>query len=108
MFAARIVFTCPSNVVYLFCVCAFVIVNSTANIVSLLLLLAVKHNGNINFDDVLSISRIMRPRSMARELSGTVKEILGTAQSVGCTIDGRPPHDVIDDIDNQTIEIPAE
>ncbi len=30
----------------------------------------------------------MRPRSMARELVGTVREILGTCQSVGCTIDG--------------------
>jgi large subunit ribosomal protein L12e len=39
----------------------------------------VKHNGNINFDEIINIARIMRPRSMARELSGTVKEILGTA-----------------------------
>lgn len=68
----------------------------------------VKHNGNITFDDVLTIARTIRPRSMARELSGTVKEILGTAQSVGCTIDGRAPHDIIDDINSQTVEIPAE
>nr|XP_032516765.1 uncharacterized protein LOC116769697 [Danaus plexippus plexippus] len=45
----------------------------------------------------------MRPRSMARYLSGTVKEILGTAQSVGCTVEGRPPHDLIVDI-NEAIE----
>lgn len=49
----------------------------------------------------------MRARSMARELSGTVKEILGTAQSVGCTIDGRPPHDIIDDINSGAVEVPA-
>lgn len=73
-----------------------------------ILLFPVKHNGNITFDDVLAIARTMRPRSMARELSGTVKEILGTAQSVGCTIDSRPPHDIIDEIDSQTIEVPAE
>uniref|UniRef100_UPI00397FDD2E hypothetical protein n=1 Tax=Salmonella sp. s51884 TaxID=3159654 RepID=UPI00397FDD2E len=42
------------------------------------------HNGNISLDDIISISRQMRDRSMARELVGTVKEILGTAQSVGC------------------------
>lgn len=40
-------------------------------------------------------------------LSGTIKEILGTAQSVGCTIDGRPPHDVIDDINSGEVECPA-
>lgn len=50
----------------------------------------------------------MRPRSMARELNGTVREILGTAQSVGCTVDGRPAHDIIDDINDGSIEVPSE
>uniref|UniRef100_A0A336MR27 Large ribosomal subunit protein uL11 n=1 Tax=Culicoides sonorensis TaxID=179676 RepID=A0A336MR27_CULSO len=67
----------------------------------------IKHSGNITFDDVINIARTMRPRSMARELSGTCKEVLGTAQSVGCTIDGRAPHDVIGDIDSGAIEVPA-
>jgi len=47
----------------------------------------------------------MRPRSMARKLVGTVKEILGTAQSVGCTVEGEPPHDIIDKINDNEIEI---
>lgn len=68
----------------------------------------VKHNGNITFDDILAIARQMRPRSMARELQGTVKEVLGTAQSVGCTIDGKLPHDVIDEINDHTIKVPEE
>lgn len=50
----------------------------------------------------------MRPRSMAKQLEGTVKEILGTCQSVGCTVDGQPPHDIIDKIKNGEITIPAE
>jgi len=37
-----------------------------------------------------------------------VKEILGTAQSVGCTVEGQPPHDVIDAINAGEIEIPDE
>jgi len=40
----------------------------------------VKHNGNVTLDEIINISRTMRPRSMARTLSGTVKEILGSAQ----------------------------
>ncbi|XP_055321066.1 60S ribosomal protein L12 [Sitodiplosis mosellana] len=68
----------------------------------------VKHNGNISLDDIISIARTLRPRSMARELSGTAKEILGTAQNIGCTVDGRPPHDIIDDINDGAIEIPSE
>ncbi|XP_043468103.1 60S ribosomal protein L12 [Leptopilina heterotoma] len=67
-----------------------------------------KHGGNLSFDDVINIARAMRTRSMARELCGTVKEILGTCQSVGCTIDGRPPHDFIDDIKNGEVEVPEE
>nr|AAX62480.1 ribosomal protein L12 [Lysiphlebus testaceipes]AAX62481.1 ribosomal protein L12 variant 1 [Lysiphlebus testaceipes] len=68
----------------------------------------IKHSGNITFDDVLSIARTMRERSMSRKLSGTVKEILGTSQSVGCTVDGRAPHDIIEDIDSGEIEVPEE
>ena len=71
------------------------------------LLHAVKHNGNITMDQVIDIARTMRPRSIARYLSGTVKEILGTAQSVGCTVDGSHPHDKIDEIDDGTLTIPV-
>jgi large subunit ribosomal protein L12e len=46
----------------------------------------------------------MRPKSLARELKGTVKEILGTAFSVGCQVDGRSPKDVSDDIESGEIE----
>jgi large subunit ribosomal protein L12e len=53
------------------------------------------HNGNITLNDVLGISRTMRERSLAKQFAGTVKEILGTCQSIGCTVDGQPPHDLI-------------
>jgi len=68
----------------------------------------IKHNGNISMDDVIGAARVMRPRSMAREFSGVMKEILGTAQSVGCTVDGMAPHDVIDGINDGSIECPTE
>ncbi|NXD74999.1 RL12 protein, partial [Halcyon senegalensis] len=67
----------------------------------------IKHSGSISFDEIVNIARQMRHRSLARELSGTIKEILGTAQSVGCSIDGRHPHDIIDDINSGAIECPA-
>ncbi|XP_013784100.1 60S ribosomal protein L12-like [Limulus polyphemus] len=68
----------------------------------------VKHSGNLSFDEIVEIARTMRPRSMARYLVGTVKEILGTAQSVGCTIDGSNPHDIIEKINNGEMEVPDE
>lgn len=42
----------------------------------------VKHSGNLNFDDIIAIARQMRPRSMAKQLSGTVKEVLGKSQFI--------------------------
>eukprot|EP00794_Sanderia_malayensis_P016660 gene16660-18353_t len=68
----------------------------------------VKHNGNISMDEIYNIAREMRPRSIARKFSGTVKEILGTAQSVGCTIDGCAPHDLIEKINDGSLEVPEE
>ena len=38
---------------------------------------------------------------------GTCKEILGTCQSVGCTVDNSHPHDKIDEINNGMIPIPV-
>lgn len=58
----------------------------------------IKHNGNIPLSEIIKIAREMRSKSFAKELSGTVKEILGTAQSVGCKVDGKPPHVTIDAI----------
>ena len=68
----------------------------------------IKHNGDISMDDIIAAARIMRPRSMAREFSGVMKEILGTAQSVGCTVGGEDPHDIIDGINDGEVECPSE
>jgi len=68
----------------------------------------IKHAGNLTMDQIFNVARQMRPRSMARKLEGTVKEILGTAQSVGCTIEGQHPHDIIDKIRSGEIRVPSE
>jgi len=68
----------------------------------------VQHNGNLTLDDVIDIARQMRERSNARYLSGTVKEILGTANSVGCTVNKMKPTEVQAKIDSGEIEIPEE
>jgi len=67
----------------------------------------VKHSGNVSLDEIIEIARTMRHKSLAKDLAG-VKEILGTAQSVGCTVDGSPAHDVIDGINSGEVEIPDE
>ncbi|KAH9983605.1 ribosomal protein L11 [Russula compacta] len=68
----------------------------------------IKHTGNIALDEIIEIARTMKYKSLSKDLAGGVKEILGTAQSVGCTIDGRPAHDIIDAINAGEIDVPDE
>jgi hypothetical protein len=46
----------------------------------------------------------MRFKSLAKELKGTVLEILGTAFSVGCQVDGRSPKVISDEIKSGEID----
>jgi large subunit ribosomal protein L12e len=64
------------------------------------------HNGNLTLDQVIDVARVMRERSMAKTLAGTVKEILGTCNSIGCTVNGESPRDIQSGIDDGEIEIP--
>ncbi|KAM5384962.1 uncharacterized protein FOBCDRAFT_256787 [Fusarium oxysporum Fo47] len=68
----------------------------------------IKHNKSVSLDEIIEIARTMRYKSFAKELSGTVKEILGTAYSVGCQVDGKPPQAIIEAIDSGDIDIPEE
>ncbi len=67
----------------------------------------IKHSGNLSIDDVIDIARKMRSKSMAKSLNGTVREILGTCFSVGCTVEGQSPPDVTAKVASGEIEIPV-
>ena len=68
----------------------------------------VSHSGNITLDNLIKVARAMRFKSMAKKLEGTVKEVLGTALSIGCTINGVSPRDITADIEAGNITIPDE
>ena len=61
----------------------------------------VKYDGNLTFDQVLGIATVMRDagKSLAKEYSGTVKEVLGTCVSLGCTVEKKSPKDIQGEID---------
>ena len=50
----------------------------------------------------------MHPRSMAKDLSETVKEILGICVFVGCTVEGKDPKDLQQEIIEGDEEIPQD
>eukprot|EP00002_Diphylleia_rotans_P007710 TRINITY_DN17360_c0_g1_i1.p2 TRINITY_DN17360_c0_g1~~TRINITY_DN17360_c0_g1_i1.p2 ORF type:complete len:166 (+),score=43.33 TRINITY_DN17360_c0_g1_i1:170-667(+) len=66
----------------------------------------IKHSGSITFDDVLRIARTCRGRSLAKELQGTVLEVLGTCNSVGCKVDGKNPRDLQQQIKSGEVAVP--
>jgi len=66
----------------------------------------VKHDGNLSLDEIYNISRVMRERSMARTFVGTVKEVLGTCVSVGCTVDGQAAREIQRKITDGEIDVP--
>uniref|UniRef100_M3YJZ0 Large ribosomal subunit protein uL11 C-terminal domain-containing protein n=1 Tax=Mustela putorius furo TaxID=9669 RepID=M3YJZ0_MUSPF len=65
-----------------------------------------KHSGN-SLDEIANIVGQKGHQSLARELSGTIKEILRTAQSVGCNVEGQHAHDIIDNINRGAVECPS-
>ncbi|GMM42174.1 ribosomal 60S subunit protein L12B [Hanseniaspora uvarum] len=66
----------------------------------------VKHSGNIALEEIIEIARQMQEKSFGKNLASVTKEILGTAQSVGCRVNQKNPHDIIEAISAGEIEIP--
>ncbi|CAD7688643.1 unnamed protein product [Nyctereutes procyonoides] len=67
----------------------------------------IKYSGTTTFDETVNIAQQMKHQPLAREFSGTMKEILGTVQSVICSVDGHFPYDITDDINWGAVECPA-
>merc|ERR1712139_367684 len=51
----------------------------------------IKHSGNLTKEQLFNVVRQVRSKSQAKEFKGTVKEVLGTCNAVGCTVDGQKP-----------------
>ena len=56
-------------------------------------------------DQIIDIAKKVHEKSYAREFSGTVKQVLGTALSIGCTVDGKSPKDVTAAVEAGEIEV---
>jgi len=65
------------------------------------------HDGNLSMNDVYEAARVMAERSWAKTFRGTVLEMLGTAVSIGCTVEGQSPKAVIAQIKAGEIDVPS-
>ena len=55
--------------------------------------------GNVSLSDVVEIAKSIKDKSLGKTLKSTAKEVIGTAQSLGITVEGKKPKDLIREID---------
>jgi len=54
--------------------------------------------GDLTFEQVLKIAKILSKKSYSTTLQSVVKEVLGTCSSMGITVDGRSPKKVLQEV----------
>eukprot|EP00178_Gracilaria_changii_P008165 TRINITY_DN2517_c1_g1_i1.p2 TRINITY_DN2517_c1_g1~~TRINITY_DN2517_c1_g1_i1.p2 ORF type:complete len:105 (-),score=15.83 TRINITY_DN2517_c1_g1_i1:31-345(-) len=65
----------------------------------------VTHKGNLTFEQIKKVSKVIDEKSMAKNFAGTVKQVLGTCLSLGCTVDKQNPRQVIAKINNGELKV---
>lgn len=65
----------------------------------------VTHKGNLTLEQVKKIAKVIEEKSMAKNFAGTVKQVLGTCLSIGCTVDKQSPKEVIAKIGRGEIKV---
>jgi large subunit ribosomal protein L11 len=55
--------------------------------------------GNMTLDQAVRIAQMKIPGSYSRSLKSAVKEVIGTCVSMGITVEGKEPKDVIAEIE---------
>ncbi|AYU79315.1 putative 60S ribosomal protein L12 [Leishmania major strain Friedlin] len=66
----------------------------------------IKHSGNIPFAEIIKIAKESQPKSMGSDLKAVVMEVLGTAVSIGCTVDGESPLDIQAKVREGKLKVP--
>ena len=65
----------------------------------------VNHKGNLSLEQIKKIAKVIQDKSMAKTFAGTVKQVLGTCLSMGCTVDKQSAKAVIAKINNDEIKV---
>jgi len=54
--------------------------------------------GNLTMEQIIKIAQMKSPNSYANSLKGVVKEVVGTCGSLGVTVEGKEPKEVVSEI----------
>ncbi len=58
-----------------------------------------KKVGDVSFEGVVKVAIMVKSKLTAKSLRSAVKTLLGTARSIGLTVDGKDPKEVIKDLE---------
>ncbi|MDT7876025.1 MAG: 50S ribosomal protein L11 [Sulfolobaceae archaeon] len=58
-----------------------------------------KKIGNLKMEQIIDVAIKKKPQLTAKTLKAAVKSILGTARSIGITVEGKDPKDVVKEVD---------
>lgn len=65
----------------------------------------VTHKGNLTLEQIKKVAKVIDEKSMAKNFAGTVKQVLGTCLSLGCTVDKQNPRQIIAKINNGEVKV---
>ena len=65
----------------------------------------VTHKGNLTLEQIKKIAKVLEEKSMGKTFAATVKQILGTCVSIGCTVDKQSPKKIIEKITSGEIKV---
>ena len=64
--------------------------------------------GDLSLDQVVKIAKIKQKQMLAYSLKSAVLEVLGTAVSMGVTVEGKHPKEIQQEVKEGKVEIPEE
>ncbi|MCG2873281.1 MAG: 50S ribosomal protein L11 [Acidilobus sp.] len=59
-----------------------------------------KKVGDISLESIIKVTLMVKPKLTAKTLKSAIKTTLGTARSIGLTVNGKDPKDVIKEVDS--------
>ena len=65
----------------------------------------ITHKGNLTLEQVKKVAKQIEEKSLSKTFAGTVKQMLGTCHSIGCTVDGKSPRDIVAKINSGEIKV---
>lgn len=56
-------------------------------------------------EQIKKVAKAIEEKSLAKTFTGTVKQVLGSAQSLGATVDGQPVKTIIANINSGALKV---